>query len=159
MRFLEVHGIRAIALSFDGLPVCGGGDEDLEAMSALAENMLKAMEREARPLNGIDGVDYVTVGGKDFVLVAVKLRKLVASILVGRSESPYIIGALSRLGSGPKCPRCGIDLSLAVTKCPRCKTSIPFLAPVCPRCKSPVIVKKCPYCGAKVDISGRRRII
>jgi len=58
-------------------------------------------------------------------------------------------------GEGPRCGRCGADLSWAVILCPRCGARLPFSATHCSECGATLHWRRCPHCGAVVDDGGR----
>ncbi len=66
-------------------------------------------------------------------------------------------GPLARAlaGRGPRCERCGYDLSLTLVKCPKCGALNPFTASYCRVCRAPLHLRRCPSCGASLDSEGR----
>lgn len=66
-------------------------------------------------------------------------------------------GPLARAlaGRGPRCEKCGYDLSLAVVQCPKCGALNPFTATYCRKCGAPLHLRRCPNCGASLDSEGR----
>lgn len=56
---------------------------------------------------------------------------------------------------GPRCERCGYDLSMVTVECPRCGALNPYTASYCRKCGAPIHLRRCPGCGASLDAEGR----
>ncbi len=156
-EFAKVPGVKTVVVAEqEGLLVCEEGDSGGrgEAIAAIATSILHVMNREAGELAG--RVSYSIVGG-DYVLVATSLNGPVIAFLVDRRAFNALVTAIPRIGERVPCPKCGLDLARTVTSCPKCGSPMPFLAHQCPSCGEIIATKKCPRCGALVDVAGRLR--
>ncbi len=57
-----------------------------------------------------------------------------------------------RAGKPLRCQKCGANLTLETYTCPRCGRIVPFTAEECPYCGRRLVNKRCPRCGAVINV-------
>lgn len=155
-KYAKIHGVHLALLSEKGLPICWkGGKGDQEAVAALASNLATEARRELNEILG--DVSSIGVDGSSASIIVVRLDGVDAVFLVDKKAYTILAPTIPRLKDSVPCPKCGTNLARETTQCPHCGATIPFLAHQCPSCGELVVVKKCPKCGARVDITGRLR--
>ncbi len=139
-------GIKTLVHGFDGFPVSWVGERDD------AENLL------AEAVDATTGGEGVAATRRGSWLAVLRCGR---HIVAASTDNVGFLFPLLRVfdaivsGSRIRCERCGYDLTFEVYRCPRCGREVPFTTDMCPFCGEPLVVKKCPSCGARVTSTGK----
>ncbi len=150
-KFLRgLDTVTSFVITDDGLPIIieGLDEASAEELGSVGEGIIRSglLGR----LGGIDSI--VAVGGREYVIV--KLGSDACLTAEVRRGCGYPL-ARTMASSAPKCGRCGTSFRMATVKCPSCGARLPYSTTSCPSCGRPVRFRRCPACGAVVDVDGR----
>ncbi len=146
----ELEPVEAYIVSSEGLILHYNGlsEDAAENLAAWAGYIVE----EAGARFGVGDIDSALfyLPHRDIVVHVDGNESIV--VIVKRGYGSSVLNAIS--GRGPRCGRCGEDLSLAVVECPYCGARNPFGTTHCARCGKPILLRRCPKCGALIDSRG-----
>ena len=143
--------VVSFVITSDGLPIIVEGLDEAggEELGSVGESVIRS-----GLLNRLGGADsIVAVGGREYIIV--KLDGGACLTAEVRRGCGYPL-AQTLAPSAPRCGRCGASFRLASVKCPSCGAMLPYAVTSCPSCSRPIRFRRCPACGAVVDVNGGR---